>query len=252
MTGLLGFAIALVIGLTGMGGGVLAAPILLLFLGVPAHVAVGTSLVFVAVAKLFAAPLFVFRGQVHYRILGMMLLGGLPGAVLGAQVLKRLSSSGLNGLVLVILGLIVAGSALVSLFRGGAREAAHGAADKARRLPWASFPIGLEVGFSSAGAGALGALMLLHWTVIPAAQVVGTDLLFGLVLAAAGGAVHFTHGNLDWRILEPLLAGGIPGAMLGSWLATVLPSRALKKGLSLWLVWLGAQLCYRGAGVLGQ
>jgi len=250
MTALTGFLIAAIIGMTGIGGGTLTAPVLLLFLGVPAPVAVGTSLVFISIVKVFAAPVFAVRRQVDYRVLGLLLAGGLPGAVLGALFLGRLQSSGSNGVLLVVLGVTIAISAIANLIR---REAPRGEkADKSRRLPLASFPIGLEVGFSSAGAGALGTLALLHWTRLKASEVVGTDLLFGLALAIAGGSIHAARGAIDAEILQQLALGGVPGAILGSWLATILPSRHLRRGLAVWLVYLGGQLFYRGLGSLAK
>ncbi len=243
MTLAAGFLIALVIGLTGIGGGVLTAPVLLLFLGLPAHIAVGTALVFVAVVKLFAAPMFLFRGDVNYRILGLLLAGGVPGAFLGSLLMSRMASKGLEGPMLILLGLTIVTSAAVNFLR---KQSGTTGADKSHRLPFISFPIGIEVGFSSAGAGALGSLALMHWTTLPAAQIVGTDVLFGLGLSVSAGAMHLSHGSVDSSVLQPLLIGGIPGAMLGAWLTSILPGRALRKALSVWLIWLGANLFYRG------
>jgi uncharacterized protein len=250
MTILTGFLIAAIIGMTGIGGGTLTAPVLLLFLGVPAPVAVGTSLIFISIVKLFAAPVFAVRKQVDYRILGLLLAGGLPGAILGAVFLGKLQSNGSNGLLLVVLGLTIAFSATVNLFKKDVVDSEK--SDKSHRLPFASFPIGLEVGFSSAGAGALGTLALLHWTKLKASQVGGTDLLFGFALAVAGGAIHASRGAVDPVILKGLAMGGIPGALVGSWLATVLPSRHLRRGLAVWLMYLGGQLFYRGIGALAK
>lgn len=243
MTILAGFLIALVIGLTGIGGGVLTAPVLLLFLGMPAPQAVGTALVFVAVVKLFAAPVFVFRGDVSYRVLGLLLAGGVPGALLGSVVLSRMAAKGLEGPMLVLLGLTIIVSASANFLR---KQAGLNGVDKSHRLPFICFPIGVEVGFSSAGAGALGSLALMHWTTLRASQIVGTDVLFGLGLSAAAGAMHFSHGGVDSHVLQQLLSGGIPGVMLGAWLTNMVPGRILRKGLAVWLMWLGANLCYRG------
>lgn len=248
MTALAGLLIAVTIGLTGIGGGVLTAPVLLLFLGMPAPQAVGTALVFVAIVKLVAAPMFVVRNQVNYRVLALLLAGGLPGALLGSVLLKQLYTQGLNGLLLLLLGLTIVFSASINFLRKQA-GAVRGA-EKSRRLPFVSFPIGIEVGFSSAGAGALGSLALMHWTTLEAGQIVGTDVVFGLALSSAAGTIHITNGGLDAGVLKMLLIGGVPGALLGSWLATVVPSAPLRKGLALWLVWLGANLCWRGIGAL--
>lgn len=248
MTVLAGLLIALAIGLTGIGGGVLTAPVLLLFLGMPAPLAVGTALVFVAVVKLVAAPMFLIRKQVNYRILGLLVLGGLPGALIGSVLLNGLQSKGLNGVMLLLLGSTIVFSASINFLRR--KEGTTHGVDKSRLLPWASFPIGLEVGFSSAGAGALGSLMLMHWTTLAAGQIVGTDVLFGLALSTAAGGIHLTSGNVDGEVLRQLLYGGIPGAMMGAWLATVVPNRGLRKALAVWLVYLGLTLCWKGIGAL--
>jgi len=94
MTALAGLLIALIIGLTGIGGGVLTAPVLLLFLGLPAPQAVGTALVFVAVVKLFATPMFVVRKQVNYRVLALLLAGGVPGEWKGGSVAEFVGERG--------------------------------------------------------------------------------------------------------------------------------------------------------------
>lgn len=245
-----GFGIALLIGLTGIGGGVLTAPVLLLFLGMPATQAVGTALVFVAIVKLVAAPMFIVRKQVNYRILGLLLAGGLPGALIGSIVLNKLNSEGLNGVMLLLLGLTITLSASVNFLRKKAGTTQG--SDKSMRLPFVSLPIGMEVGFSSAGAGALGSLALMHWTTLGAAQIVGTDVMFGLALSSAAGTMHLSHGGVEWDTLYRLLAGGVPGALAGAYLATIFPTATLRKGLAVWLLWLGANLCWRGIGALAR
>ncbi|MCS7023931.1 MAG: sulfite exporter TauE/SafE family protein [Bryobacteraceae bacterium] len=250
MTTLAGLLIGLTIGLTGIGGGVLTAPVLLLFLGMPAPQAVGTALVYVAVVKIFAAPMFILRRQVNYRILALLLAGGVPGALAGSIFLNRLYKGGSEGLLLLLLGLTIVVSAAATFLRRPSSEIEQ--QDKSRRLPWVSFGIGLEVGFSSAGAGALGSLALMHWTKLSPAAIVGTDVLFGLALSAAAGSIHLGFGGVDAFVLRQLLLGGIPGAMGGAWLATVCPNRALRKGLAIWLMWLGANLCWRGVGALAR
>lgn len=244
MTALAGLLIALIIGLTGIGGGVLTAPVLLLFLGLPAPQAVGTALVFVAVVKLFATPMFVVRKQVNYRVLALLLAGGVPGALLGSLFLTQLHRKGASGLMLVLLGAIIVTSAAANFLRKSGAE--RHAQDKSKRLPWISLPIGIEVGFSSAGAGALGSLALMHWTTLTSAEIVGTDILFGLGLSAAAGSMHLSAGGVDTEVLRWLLAGGVPGALAGAWLATIFPTRLLRKGLAVWLICLGVNLFYRG------
>ena len=105
--------------------------------------------------------------------------------------------------------------------------------------------IGAEVGFSSAGAGALGSVALLSLTAMPAAQVVGTDMAFGLATSVVGGGFHFGAGHYQAALLIKLIVGGLAGALAGASLSSVVPARALRVALSAWLVVVGAQLCWR-------
>jgi uncharacterized protein len=248
---LAGFLIALAIGLTGIGGGSVTTPVLVLFLGVPPAAAIGTALVFGAVVRLAAAPLYAWRGRVHFRLLGYMLAGGIPGVLAGTFVLSRIDARKLSGPVLAIVGFTIVFSAAVSLLRSW-KSPDGPQRDRARLLPWIAFPIGFEVGFSSAGAGALGTIALLHLTTIAPAQVVGTDLLFGLAVSAIGGGLHMGIGGVDPAIARNLIVGGIPGVLLGAHLASRAPARKLRLGLSVWLLYLGSQMLYRGLGTMAH
>jgi uncharacterized membrane protein YfcA len=194
--------------------------------------------------KLFAAPMFVVRKQVNYKVLLLLLAGGVPGALLGSYFLTHLKQQGSNSLMMVLLGVIIVSSAAVTFLRKGGTDRV--CTERLGRLPWISLPIGIEVGFSSAGAGALGSLALMHWTTLASAEIVGTDILFGLALSTSAGAMHLNAGGVDTQVLQWLLIGGVPGSLAGAWLATVFPTRALRKGLALWLMCLGVNLCYRG------
>jgi uncharacterized membrane protein YfcA len=248
----LGFLIALMIGLTGVGGGVLTVPVLILYLGIPTATAVGTALSFSALVKVPACAVYLHERKVDGRVLRYLLLGGVPGVAAGSLILSRLAGKGLESLVLTVVGLTIAATAALNLARlwRNAGAGAAGAVDRAHRLPWLTLPIGLEVGFSSAGAGALGTLVLLHFTVLAPAQVVGTDLVFGLVLSALGGGLHVGLGQWDPGLFGRLVLGGLPGALLGARLTTVLPARLLRVVLLLWLVYLGSQLLGRGLRTL--
>ncbi len=248
MIALTGFGIALLVGMTGVGGGVLTVPLLMVFFGVdPAH-AVGAALLFSTAIKLLLVPLAAARGQVNWRVLGWMLLGGLPGAMLGSVALKGLMASGAKSAVQFLLGLIIASAAgihLSSVYRkkrgdgdGGIRR------DKPRMLGGLMFPVGLEVGFSSAGAGALGSVALLSLTSLAPAAIVGTDLAFGLVLSALAGGLHFSFGDVDMGLLGQLLTGGLAGAAAGAFLSTQISQRHLKLILSSSLLLIGLHLCW--------
>jgi uncharacterized protein len=242
---LLGFAIAVLIGLTGVGGGVVTAPVLTLFLGVPPVESVGTALLFTAVVKLIAAPVYLVRRQVDFRILRLLLAGGLPGVAAGSLLLQKLNANGAKGPILALLGgtiIFMAGLNLYRLFTPSSEKSRR---ERSRLLPWIALPIGAEVGFSSAGAGALGSLVLMSFTAIPAGQIVGTDVLFGLGLSLAGGGISLGAGSYNAALTLKLCAGGLIGALAGASLLSYLPQRPFRVVLCLWLVSMGGELCWR-------
>jgi uncharacterized protein len=243
----LGFIIAVAIGVTGVGAGVITAPVLILFLHVPPAHAVGTALAFSVAVKLLVVPMQIYRKQVDYRILGFLLAGGIPGVLTGSYILAKLSTKGgSQGVLYAALGstiVIMAGANLYRLWHHPARGAAR---DWSRWLPAIALPIGAEVGFSSAGAGAIGSLALLWLTPLSAACVVGTDLFFGLCVSLVGSGFQLTAGNYDLAILTQLVIGGIFGAFAGTYLAAITPQRAFRIVLSVWLITLGIQLCWSG------
>src|SRR5579863_9332539 len=221
---LLGFAIAILIGLTGVGGGVITAPVLTLFLGVPPVQSVGTALVFTAVVKAVVAPVYLFRRQVNFRVLALLLAGGLPGVLLGSYVLNRLGAAQRSGPLLGVLGVTVVSLALLNLYHFSKKRGAELPRDRSRWLPLIAFPIGAEVGFSSAGAGALGSLVLMTLAPISTAAVVGTDVLFGLGLSLAGGGISLGLGNYQGALALKMCLGGVAGAFVGANLLSLLPS----------------------------
>jgi uncharacterized membrane protein YfcA len=91
----------------------------------------------------------------------------------------------------------------------------------------------------------MGSLALLNLTRLTPAQVVGTDMVFGLVLSLLGGGLHFSAGHYDATILPKLIIGGVVGALMGATLSSIVPARPLRLGLSVWLATLGAQLCWK-------
>jgi len=244
---LLGFCIAVVVGLTGMGGGPLAAPLLMIVLGVPAAEAVGTSLLFVTITKSAAGLVYLYRRLVDWPVLRRLLYGGLPGVLLGTLVLQRMSSNArLQPIVLTLIGAVIAILALLNLWKTFHRKEITERTERPKALPWAAFPIGLEVGFSSAGAGALTSLTLLEFTKLPPARIVGTDLFFGLSIAALGGSIHLATGNLNSHLLLQLSIGGVAGALCGALLGTRVPARVLRVALSAVMIFLGQQLLWKG------
>ncbi len=270
MPALLGFLIALSITLTGVGVGTLSVPLLMLVVGVPATEAVALGLTFSAAVKLLLAPAQIARGHVSWPVLRTLLVGAIPGVLLGSLLLHRLAGS--LALLNAALGLVLIATAASQIhfhFRPTAnnRESAHPASpdsssssdspasssspdspDSPHRRPWLlaalMLPVGAEVGFSSAGAGALGSAALLAFTTLAPAQVVGTDILFGAILSLTGSLLHGLPLALRSPLLPPMLLGGVAGSLTGLQLATRLPRRPLRLALWLLLLTLGGQLVH--------
>jgi uncharacterized protein len=242
---ILGFFIASLIAMTGVGAGTITAPLLILFLGVPVPEAVGTALAYSAAVKLIVVPIQIWRKNVVWRTLGVMLATGVPGVIVGAILFRRVVADQKNTLWLYLaLGIMIVFSSAWHIYRHFRPNAAK-EAGKTYRPGWlaaAMLPIGAEVGFSSSGAGALGTLSLLGLSKLEAPQVVGTDLAFGLCLSLIGGGMHLTYGGLNASLLTQLIVGGVFGALVGTGLATRIPPRAMRLALSLWLFVLGVQL----------
>ena len=217
-------------------------PLLILLLGVSPATAVGTALTFGWIVKVAALPVYAVRRQISLRILGLLLAGGLPGVLGGGFLLNQLKNSPYQGALYAVLGTLIVATAAFHLcrqFRPNPRPSGN---DRARLLPWFALPIGAEVGFSSAGAGALGSLLLLSLTPLTTAEVVGTDLSFGLCVSFVGSLIQVSAGNYDMALLMKLVIGGICGAFAGSFLAGRVPQRPLRFGLLTMLIVLGFQL----------
>jgi len=243
MVTVIGFLIGLAVGMTGVGGGVFTAPVLVLYLGLPPAEAVGTALLFSTAIKSVAVLLFFRRRQIDWRVLAWLLAGGAPGALAGSIGMKWMQTAVGRGPVSLLVGAIVAVSAGFSLLRPW--KGAKSQVDRHRLLPFAGLPIGFEVGFSSAGAGVLGTLVLFSCTTLPPAAVVGTDLVFGLVISALGGTSHLAVGDWNRTALLQLAAGGFPGVVVGAIQTGRIPARILRSIILGWAVLLGLLLIYK-------
>src|SRR6201998_1616223 len=247
---LIGFLIALAVGLTGVGGGSFTVPALVLIAGLTAGEAVGTAFLFAGVLRLIAAPFYLLGKQIHSRYLWLLLLGAVPGLLVGTWALRLLSRDAGNPYVIVVLGILLAASSSVTFIRR--MQNPTFAAKNHRWLPWLALPIGVESGFSSAGAGALGTVLLLNYSEMTPVQVVGTDLLFGLVLAVIGSAFHWSFGSISMPIFSQLLLGGVPGVVFGCLLAQKVPADKLKTAVAMVAIFAGLQLVWSGTRELAE
>lgn len=248
----LGFAIAFVIAITGVGAGTITAPLLILVLHVPVAISVGTALAYSTIVKAVVVPVQIVRRQVAWRVLGIMLLGGIPGVVAGSLLFRRYAAFGSHAIFYAVLGLIIVLSAAWHLYRHF-RPHAFSGQRKTRRWAIAALmcPIAAEVGFASSGAGAMGTLVLMGVSSLDAAKVVGTDLAFAFCMTLTGSGMHLASGFFDSALLLRLVSGGVLGAVAGSWVAPRVPSRQLRLALSVGLVLLGMIFCYRAVAMNG-
>lgn len=236
-----GFIIAVTVGMTGIGGGSFTVPVLLLF-GVPPVEAVGTAMVFAAVLRLTIAPVYMARKHIHARYLGLLLIGAVPGLLIGTWLLRVMHNSSWKTGIILIVGLMLTFSSAVS-FVPRLRNPQFARTNQ----PWLALlalPIGIETGFSSAGAGALGTILLLNFSEIEVGAVVGTDIVFGIALAVVGSAFHLGWGSIHGGMLLRLLIGGIPGALLGCALAKRVSGSRLRAAVALIAIALGLQLVW--------
>lgn len=249
---LIGFVIATFIALTGVGAGTITTPVLILFLHVPAAMAVTLGLTFSAAVKLALVPAQIWRKHIAWRTLGYMLLGGLPGVLIGSLLLGHLIAKSSQIFVDGALGLILISTAswqIAFSFRPmpGGKERP----DRSRILPWLMLPVGAEVGFSSAGAGALGSAALLTFTALAPAQVVGTDIAFGLLTSLTGSSIHWSRNGINPVLLAHLVEGGLIGAIAGTLLAGKIPRRPLRFALWIWLLLIGGRFVFETIHRLG-
>jgi uncharacterized protein len=239
-----GLLIGFAIGATGVGGGTLTAPTLILLMRYEPRQAVATALIYAAAVKLWASAVYLYRKQVNFRILAYLLAGGIPGALIGSIALDRLHVTHANGWIMCVVGVFVTFSAIVGILKPG-REGRK----KDSPMPVLSllaFPIGLESSFSSSGTGALGTVLLFRLTSMVPAGIVGTDLAFGLVVCAIGGTIQVTSGHGDWNALARLIPAGILGSIIGILVGNRIPTRVLRTAILICATGIGLTLFVKG------
>ncbi len=242
---ILGLLIAFAVGLTGVGAGSITAPVLILLFHLRPAVAVGTALTFSAVIKFAVLPVYLRNRQIDFRILGLLCLGGIPGGLIGTLLLKKLSMAEYERQIFLVLGITIITLSLANLYRSWRHSHTAALKDRARWLPAVAALIGAEVGFSSAGAGALSAVALLNLTKMMPSQVVGTDMVFGLTVSALSGGIHLLAGDYDPSLVVQFCIGGVVGVFIGALLSSKVPARQLRLALSVCLIALGLQLCWK-------
>jgi uncharacterized membrane protein YfcA len=249
---LLGFVVAALVAMTGVGGGSLMAPILILGMHMAPGVAVGTDLFYTAVARAGALWIYARQGQVRWRLGGRMLAGSLPAAAvtLGGLWLLGRGPRDFDTVANVALSIALTASAAAILLREKLRGLiAQNISDSPdgplqRFLPIAAgIVIGLLVSLSSVGAGALGVtVLLLLFPSVRTRELVGTDLAHGVFLALATGLGHMLVARVDFAVLGQLLLGTLPGIYVGTQMAGLLPETTLRRAIAVVLLVVAVKL----------
>jgi uncharacterized membrane protein YfcA len=246
-----GFAVGAIVGLTGVGGGSLMTPLLVLLFGVSPATAVGTDLLYAAITKAGGVVVHGRRGHIRWDIVGRLAAGSIPGALLTVALLAvaHIEHAVFAKLVTQSLGVALIFTALAIAFKHRLQVWGRAAAGR-RRERWlgpmtvlVGFCLGVLVTLSSVGAGALGvAALFFLYPSLATAEIVGSDIAHAVPLTLVAGLGHAHLGTVDFGLLGSLLVGSLPGIAIGSALSARVPEGLLRSGLASMLVIIGGKL----------
>jgi uncharacterized protein len=252
-----GLLVGTMVGLTGVGGGSMMTPILMLLFGQSPSVAVGTDLLFSATTKLVATASFGFSRRVDWPIVGRLLLGSIPGAaavVIGLWLARRTPNAAdritSHALAIILLVTAVALIFQMQLQRAGlkitARALVHVERHKILLTALAGLTLGVAVTLTSVGAGALGVVMLLalYPLRLTADRLVATDVAHALPITLIAGLGHAYLGHVNFNVLAALLLGSIPGVLIASRITLRLPARITRILIALMLGTVGERMLF--------
>ncbi len=235
LTALAGVLVGTIVGVTGVGGGALMTPILVLLFGVAPHTAVGTDLLYASITKLFGVAVHHNHDSVDWEVVRRLAFGSLPAAAVTLGWMTMNSAGQVrSGVVMTALAIALLVTALAIIFKDTLHRVGRHLrlADAARfkhvqpvLTVCAGVVLGVLVTLTSIGAGALGTVMLVYLYPLRmgANRLVGTDLAHAIPLALVAGLGHLSMGNVDFQLLANLLVGSIPGVLVGSLLSARAP-----------------------------
>jgi uncharacterized membrane protein YfcA len=248
-----GFAVGLLVGLTGVGGGSLMTPILILLFGMHPATAVGTDLLYAAATKTVGSLVHGYNRTVDWRVVRRLAAGSVPMTILTIWVLSHVDINGaaVRELIAGVLTIALFVTALTLIFRDRiiGRYASRLGRLSEQRIAALTIAVGAALGvlvsISSVGAGAIGvtALVLLY-PQLPTARIVGSDIAHAVPLTLAAGLGHWYLGSINLDLLIPLLLGSVPGIILGSYTASRVPETALRLLLAGTLIVVATQLSF--------
>lgn len=253
MYSLAGLAVGTLVGLTGVGGGSLMTPLLVLAFGFHPATAVGTDLLYASATKSVGTAVHGFSGTVDWKVVRRLAMGSVPAAALTLLLLSH-SGRQLEGATRVItisLGVALILTAISMTFRGRivdyfATRFEGASPPRVDRLTIALGAIlGVLVSLSSVGAGAIGmTALLILYPKLPTNRLVGSDIAHAVPLTFVAGAAHWAMGSVDVGLLLSLLLGSVPGIILGSLISTRVSDRALQPILAATLAIVGGKLLF--------
>jgi uncharacterized membrane protein YfcA len=248
-----GFAVGMLVGMTGVGGGSLMTPLLILLFGIHPAVAVGTDLLQAAATKTVGSLVHGFNRTIDWRIVRRLAAGSVPATVVTIIVLSRLDINGpvTQQLIGSVLAFALFLTAAILVFRKAlvARYEARIGTLPENRIALLTVVVGSLLGvlvsISSVGAGAIGvtALVLLY-PKLPTARIVGSDIAHAVPLTLVAGVGHWFLGSIDWQIFAALILGSIPGILIGSYAAIRVPEAALRIVLAVTLFAVAMKLTF--------
>jgi uncharacterized membrane protein YfcA len=248
-----GFAVGLLVGMTGVGGGALMTPILIMLFGIHPATAVGTDLLYAAATKTGGSLVHGFARSIDWRVVGRLATGSVPATILTLAVLSHFNLSGeaARNLITFVLSValfltafvLVFGHSIVAVYR--ARVAQVDPRTTVANTIIVGAVLGCLVSISSVGAGAMGVIALvLLYPQLPVAKIVGSDIAHAVPLTLIAGVGHWMMGSVDWAIIGSLLAGSLPGIFVGSYFAIRIPERALRLVLASVLFVVATRIAY--------
>ena len=244
-----GLAVGLLVGLTGVGGGSLMTPLLVLVFGIHPTTAVGTDLLYAAATKTVGTGVHGFRGTVQWKIVARLAAGSVPATLATLWFIHQHKTGAAGGVITVTLGWALLVTAAAVLFRKTIVKALASRALLMSEGQVAGLTIllgatlGALVSLTSVGAGALGmTVLLVLYPKTDIAKLVGSDIAHAVPLTLIAGLGHWMMGSVDWLLLVSLLTGSIPGIILGSLLASRTPDGVLRPLLAATLVLVGVKL----------
>lgn len=247
---LVGFVVGILIGMSGVGGGVLLLPVLIFGLRVPAIVAVGSDALFNFFTKIPASLLHLKKGTVRRKVVIALSAGSMPGSIAGVNLLmyiRHLYGDGVNSFIKSAVGVLLIVIPLLLLFQRRIEEKIVNRPPTMKGfvgMAGIGLLAGFLVGMTSVGSGSMIMMLMLLFYSFPPKVNVGTDIVHAVVLTGVTGLLHFHLGNVDSGLVLSLLIGSIPGGLIGSHLATRMPMLWLRRILCALLLITGARMLW--------